>query len=99
MRHYSKPMRQLCDYNSGYGALRCNNYSGCPGSNNGWCYPNNVWSGTVSGSNYYRGYLNSGTFNVNGNVSTNAFGVRCVPGFKTKTKYPLWKIPRRVLNI
>ncbi len=73
---------QLCDYKSGYGALQCYYTSSCPGSYNGNCIPNNVWSGTISGSNYYRGNLNSGTFTVNSNVSTYAFGVRCVLDLK-----------------
>ena len=72
--------KQLCDNSSGYGALQCKNLSGgCPGSNNNNCYPNNVWSGTPSGSNYVNHNLNSGTFNgPYNNVPTNAFGVRCV---------------------
>ena len=77
-------MQQLCDNNSGYGALQCQNRtSGCTGATNNYCYPNNVWSGTVkSGTNYYDGNLNSGTFYARTandyNSYTNAFSVRCV---------------------
>ena len=77
----------LCDYNSGYGALRCNNKSGgCPGSTYGNCEPNIVWSGDyqTAGSQYYYGNLNSGTFYAttsNYQPSTRAYGVRCVLGF------------------
>ena len=68
---------------SGYGALQCNpRSSGCPGSNNNYCEPNVVWSGELkSGTNYYYGNLNSGTFYAStGNNAnyTNAYGVRCV---------------------
>lgn len=90
MRHYYEPIQQLCDYKSGYGALQCNNKSGgCPGSNNGNCYPNIVWSGEEVPSQsgyYYHGNLNSGTFYAttsNYNIYTNARGVRCVLGFET----------------
>ena len=71
---------QLCDYYSGYGALQCQNRSGCTGAAGNNCNPNYVWSGTLnSGTNYYNRYLNSGTFNNNWNDHTNAFSVRCVP--------------------
>ena len=50
------------------------------------CYPNVVWSGTVqSGSNYYHGNLNGGTFNAttsNYSAYTYARGVRCVLDLK-----------------
>ena len=81
---------QLCDANSGYGALRCypdNSGKGCPGANNNNCYPHDIWSGDyqTAGSNYYFGNLNSGTFNATtGNYADykNAYSVRCVPGFE-----------------
>jgi len=81
---------QLCDGNSGYGALQCNNAYSCPGSYNGNCNPNYVWSGSmVDSSQYYRGFgLESGTFANFANscgsgmygkcITTWAFGVRCV---------------------
>ena len=79
----SNPGLQLCDRYSGNGALGCNYRDVCPGATNNRCYPYNVWSETLnSGSSYYRGNLNSGTFTVNSNSYTNAFGVRCVPGFE-----------------
>ena len=81
-----KPLRQLCDWNSGYGALRCDNYGGCPGANASNCYPMYVWSGQLqSGTNYYYGNLNSGTLYAStGHYAnyTNAYGVRCVLGFE-----------------
>ncbi len=70
--------------NSGYGALQCNpRSSGCPGSANNNCYPNNVWAGTLkSGTNYYLGNLNSGTFYARTSneylAYTYALTVRCV---------------------
>ena len=78
--HEVKTTDQLCDANSGYGALRCNPYGGCPGANGSNCNPYNVWSGTLkSGTNYYSPNLNSGTFYpTNANTYTNAFSVRCV---------------------
>jgi len=76
-----KRCKQLCDRDSGYGALQCKyTTSGCLGSNNNYCYPNLIWSGTESSTTgHYRGKLNSGSFSVSGNTSTNAEGVRCVP--------------------
>ena len=73
--------KQLCDGGSASrGALQCTNKSGgCPGSNNSNCYPNQVWSGTSSGSSYYNSYLNSGTWNAPYLIApTYAFSVRCV---------------------
>ncbi len=72
--------RQLCDQNSGYGALRCYNLSGgCPGANGNNCYPYHVWTGTPNGSNYYSPNLQNGTlYPTNNNLPTNAFTVRCV---------------------
>ena len=69
--------------------MQCQNRSGCTGSANGNCIPNNVWSGTVqSGSNYYNRYLQNGTFNSNYNTYTYAFGVRCVLDLKTADGCP-----------
>ena len=75
---------QLCDNSSGsYGALRCNYKDVCTGATNNRCYPYNVWSGTLnSGTSYYRGNLNGGSFTVNSNSYTNANGVRCVLDLK-----------------
>ena len=83
-------MHQLCDNNSGHGALRCNYHeTACKGAVSDDCYPNNVWSGELkSGTNYYNGNLNSGTFYAttsNYNAYNNAFGVRCVLGFGKKS--------------
>ncbi len=74
------PGLQLCDRYSGYGALQCQILSGgCPGSEDGYCYPYSVWSGTAQSSSYYYGYyLRSGTFNEGYTVPTHARGVRCV---------------------
>ena len=81
---------QLCDNNAGYGTLQCRNVGSCPGSYNGNCNPNYVWSGSMVDTNvYYRGFgLESGTFanfanscgtNMYGKcITTWAFGVRCV---------------------
>ena len=55
--HEVKTTGSLCDANSGYGALRCNPYGGCPGASSN-CAPNVVWSGTPNGSNYNYGNLN-----------------------------------------
>lgn len=76
-----KLIQQLCDINSGYGALRCNyNTGGCPGSTNN-CYPDGVWASAASGSNWgYR--LKSGSFNLTFNNNLYATGVRCVLGFE-----------------
>ena len=73
---------KLCDNYSGYSSAYCDNSNSCPGSNNDWCNPNNVWSGTVNGSsNAYNYNLNSGSWNQNNNHRTNAFSVRCVTDF------------------
>ena len=66
----------LCDLYSGYGTLQCYRdlgTSSCPGSNNGYCYPNHVWTG--EGGQYS---LNSGSFGVTGGGQAYAFTVRCV---------------------
>ncbi len=79
---------QLCDYYSGYGTIQCSSKSsGCTGANNNNCWPNHVWSGTLRSSDYYSGFqLNRGAIGMTGAcdgtgkcISTNAFGVRCVP--------------------
>ena len=69
---------KLCDWNSGYSSAYCNNSNSCPGSNNDNCYPSEVWSSSVSGSNSYYYNLNNGSWNQNNNYRTNAFSVRCV---------------------
>ena len=70
---------QLCDYGSGYSSAYCNGSYSCSGSPNGWCYPYDVWSGTVNGSSYaYIYYLSSGSWNQARNFRTTAFSVRCV---------------------
>ena len=83
-RNKNETQQELCDSASGKGALRCNtSTTGCPGAVNNYCIPYNVWSGDyqTSGSNYYYGNLNSGTFNATtGNYADykNAYSVRCV---------------------
>ncbi len=79
-----KEIRTLCDWNSGYGALRCNYHeTGCKGAPSDDCYPNYVWSGTVqSGTTYYNRNLNGGTFNNNNLAYTYALTVRCVLDLK-----------------
>ena len=65
---------RLCDSYSGYGSARCNYYSdACPGSYNGYCYPNDVWSSTPRGSRYYNRYLDYGSFHEGYNNSRIAF--------------------------
>ena len=78
-------MHQLCDNNSGHGALRCNYHdTACKGALNDDCNPNIVWSGELkSGTNYFARYLQNGTFNSDTYSLdyTNALSVRCVLGF------------------
>ena len=69
--------------------------SGCPGSDNGNCYPRLVWTSTPSTSNYYRGDLNSGSFKLNTGVNTRAYSVRCVPDLNIRTDN-LQPVPRMV---
>ena len=82
---------QLCDQweRSKYGAAQCKWLGGCQGAafNTNWathCYPNIIWSGTPSGSEYWSPHLNSGTFHMTGACTTGhcpvslAFTVRCV---------------------
>lgn len=44
------------------------------------CYPNHIWAGTPTGSNYWDAYLNNSEFGTNSNPGTLAFSVRCVLG-------------------
>ena len=69
---------RLCDYNFGYGAARCDWYYVCDGSTSGDCYPNEVWSSTPSGSNYYYFGLYDGSFSPDTEDPRFAFSVRCV---------------------
>ena len=70
---------QLCDYRSGYSSARCTGSNSCPGSNNVWCTPSYVWSGTVNGSSYAYNYsLNSGSWGQTNGYRTYASSVRCV---------------------
>ena len=67
---------RLCDSYSGYGSARCYGYNGgaaCPGSNDGICDPDDVWSSTPTGSYYYSRYLYYGSFNENYTSSRYAF--------------------------
>ena len=69
---------------AGYGTLHCTpGYGSCPGSAGGNCWPNFVWSGTLTtaGTNAYDRDLETGNFIENAWVPhdiTNAFSVRCV---------------------
>jgi len=70
-----------CDNYAGYLSARCANAARCPGTYNGNCNPNNVWSGTESsaGVSAYKYNLKSGTwYGPNTNVESNGFSVRCV---------------------
>ncbi len=71
---------ELCDDFSGYGSVPCyERDSACPGSYNGECSPNRVWSsGEDDSSNAYNHYLNTGNFNSNTYYKTSAFSARCV---------------------
>ena len=80
---------QLCDQYSGYGTLHCYIGKGsCPGSANGNCFPNHVWSSTlISGTSYYALNLNSGGVDtthstLSNRYATHAFAVRCVLDLK-----------------
>ena len=86
----------VCDNCSGYGYARCNNYNdACPGLNNGNYNPNNVWSSTPRGSNYYNRNLNNGSFNENYNNSRNAFSGRCVLVFGSRRVF-IWQMYLRL---
>ena len=70
---------QLCDYYSGYSSAYCNKTSRCPGANGSYCYPRNVWSGSVDGSSSAYGYyLRWGSWLQYSSSRTRAFSVRCV---------------------
>jgi len=77
---------ELCDSHSGYSSVQCGTAYRCSGSYDGNCNPNNVWSGTVSGSLQAFNYnLNTGKWNGPGaNIRSNAFSVRCQRIFKKK---------------
>ncbi len=71
----------FCSYSSSDGVSVCQNVQACKGANNSWCNPNNVWSGTLNGTNNaYNRNLNDG-WNTNNNCLDNARSVRCVNGF------------------
>ena len=84
--HDKKISIKLCDNNSGYSSAQCNNTNSCPGSNNGNCYPREVWSGSTSGSNSYYYNLNSGNWNQNNQNRLYADSVRCVTDFLEQLK-------------
>ena len=79
---------QLCDRYTGYGTLQCYPAGSCPGSANGNCNPQTLWSSTPRSTDIYEhGWLNNGVFNyANGTNAqhTFAYTVRCVLdlGFK-----------------
>ena len=69
----------FCDYYANYNSARCTRAEVCPGSCNGRCYPDYVWSGTLDGSAYvfYR-YLTSGSWNSISGHRTHTLSVRCI---------------------
>ena len=69
---------QLCDNWSGYSSAFCNYSYRCPGLIGVECYPSDVWSSSVSGSNSYYYNLNNGSWNQNSYRRTYALSVRCV---------------------
>ena len=71
----------LCDSLSGNSSAYCANSKSCPGSSNGYCYPNGVWSSSLP--NYDDIYaqnrnLSNGSWGFLNNNRTDAFSVRCV---------------------
>ena len=76
--HDKKISIKLCDNNSGYSSAQCNNTNSCPGSNNGNCNPNYVWSGSTYSSGVYSYKLNSGSWSRYSDKYTYADSVRCV---------------------
>ncbi len=70
---------RLCDFYSGYGSARCNNYSAaCPGSRDTDCHPYGIWTSKFSGNYFHNGGLNSGAFYTAYGLSNDAFSARCV---------------------
>ncbi len=69
---------QLCDYWSGYSSAYCDSSYSCPGSTDDFCYPSEVWSSSVSGSNSYGYNLNGGSWDQNNQGRLYADSVRCV---------------------
>ena len=71
---------QLCDgLYSSYGSVYCNNhYYRCYGASSNLCYPNDVWSATHGGSNYYSYSLYSGCFTSGTSSARYALSARCV---------------------
>ena len=69
---------RLCDYFSGYGAARCDNYLVCDGASSDTCYPFEVWSSTPNGGKYYFFNLSSSSFYQNSQYPSYAESVRCV---------------------
>ena len=69
----------FCDDYANYNSARCSGAEVCPGSLDGYCYPNTVWSGTLDGSTIaFRRFLNSGSWSSGCTYHTAPFSVRCV---------------------
>ncbi len=78
----------LCDGNSGYGSAQCSNYDVCDGSDNGYCYPYDVWSSTLySSSDAYYYYLGVGSWGRRGVSRLGAYSVRCVSAISCANKF------------
>ncbi len=69
----------LCDYYSGYGSARCDDYDVCDGSYDGNCYPYYVWSSALNSSfNAYLYCLHARSWGLNSFNRREANSVRCV---------------------
>ena len=62
----------------GYGAAHCYGNRACDGANNDQCYTYQVWSSTLTGSNYYYSELVWGTFYNSSQSPSYAVSARCV---------------------
>ena len=62
----------------GYGAAHCYGNRACDGATNDLCYTWQVWSSTLTGSNYYYSDLVWGTFYNSSQSPSYAVSVRCV---------------------
>ena len=83
------PALQLCNRQSGFGALQCvNTYEICPGAaldsgSNGYpntCYPDSLWADDlIAGTTRHEGMnLRDGVFQGHQNFSDCAYSVRCI---------------------
>ncbi len=70
---------QFCDDHSGYSSALCQATNKCLGSDDGYCYPNGVWSKELdSSAKTYYYYLNSGNWVRHAYYNTRAHSTRCV---------------------